>query len=186
MKVGFIFEKLRVPDVILIKPATFQDHRGTLLESYRKTEFFSKGIREEFVQDNYVASKANTLRGLHYQLTPYAQAKLITVLRGAIYDVAVDLRKNSPTFGEWVSATLSEENFQSIYIPEGFAHGFCVIGNDALIMYKMSSEYSTTHERGIIWNDPTIDITWPIEAPIISEKDKIHPTLAKANINLFY
>ncbi len=174
----FDFKKLSIPDVILVIPKVFNDDRGFFLEGYKKSEFIKNGILTEFNQDNHSKSTKGVLRGLHYQAFPKAQAKLVRCVRGEIFDVAVDIRKNSPTFGKWVGEKLSEENKHMLYIPEGFAHGFRVLSDVAELMYKASNEYSKEHDRGILWNDPDININWGIDfEPILSEKDKIQPKL---------
>ena len=174
----FDFKKLSIPDVILVIPKVFNDDRGFFLEGYKKSEFIKNGILTEFNQDNHSKSTKGVLRGLHYQAFPKAQAKLVRCVRGEIFDVAVDIRKNSPTFGKWVGEKLSEENKHMLYIPEGFAHGFRVLSDVAELMYKASNEYSKEHDRGILWNDPDININWGIDfEPILSEKDKVQPKL---------
>ncbi|HET8793273.1 MAG TPA: dTDP-4-dehydrorhamnose 3,5-epimerase [Nitrososphaeraceae archaeon] len=182
----FTFKKLKIPDVILIEPQLFSDKRGFFYESFKESNFLSWGITMRFVQENFSHSMKGVIRGLHFQKNPRAQVKLVTVIKGKIFDVAVDIRKNSPTFGKWVGEILSEENHRSIYIPEGFAHGFCVLSDSADVLYKTSNEYSPENERGIIWNDPTIGISWAIEKPIISEKDKQLPLLEKSDNNFTY
>ena len=182
----FTFKKLEIPEVILVTPKSFQDERGFFLESFKESEFASKGIKTRFVQDNFSHSVKGVLRGLHYQKNPKAQAKLVIALRGEIFDVAVDIRKNSPTYGKWVSEILSENNHNSLYIPEGFAHGFCVLSEEADVLYKVSQEYSPEDEKGIIWNDTEINITWPIDKPILQEKDSKSPVLKNADNNFVY
>ena len=167
----FTFKRLSIPDVILIEPRSFSDDRGFFFESFKESDFFSNGIDKKFVQDNFSHSVNGVIRGLHFQKAPKAQAKLVTVLKGKIFDVAVDIRKNSPTYGKWVSEILSGDTHNLLYVPEGFAHGFCVISDEADVLYKVSNEYSQEHERSIIWNDPKLDIQWPIKKPIISNKD---------------
>ena len=165
------FRRLQIPDVILVEPKLISDNRGFFYESFKESDFFKNGITEKFVQDNFSHSTRDVIRGLHYQQKPKAQAKLITVVTGKIFDAVVDIRKNSPSYGKWVSEILSEDDHRLLYVPEGFAHGFCVLSQEADVFYKVSNEYSKEHERGIIWNDPTINISWPIEKPIISDKD---------------
>ena len=174
----FEFKRLAIPDVILVIPKVFDDERGFFLESYKKSEFAKNGIDTEFNQDNHSKSTKGVLRGLHYQIAPKAQAKLVRCPNGAIFDVAVDIRKNSPYFGRWVGEKLTAENKHMLYIPEGFAHGFVVLSETAELLYKASNEYSKEHDRGILWNDPDININWGIDyEPILSEKDKIQPRL---------
>ncbi len=174
----FEFEPQRIKDVILVKPKVFGDNRGFFLESYKKSDFFANGITVEFNQDNHSKSTSHVLRGLHYQEAPYGQAKLVRCSRGRIYDVAVDIRKNSPTFAQYVKVELSEENKNMLFIPEGFAHGFVVLSNEAELLYKASGEYAPNADRGIIWNDKDINIDWEIDfEPILSEKDKMQKAL---------
>ena len=168
---SFTFKRLSIPDVILVEPQSFSDDRGFFFESFKESDFFANGIDKKFVQDNFSHSVNGVIRGLHFQKAPKAQAKLVTVLKGKIFDVAVDIRKNSPTYGKWVSEILSGDTHNLLYVPEGFAHGFCVISDEADVLYKVSNEYSQEHERSIIWNDPKLDIQWPIKKPIISNKD---------------
>jgi len=174
---SFDFKKLDIPDLILIEPKIFDDERGYFLEIYKESEFSANGINTKFVQDYFSHSIHGVLRGLHYQRKPKEQAKLVSVISGEIFDVAVDIRKDSPTFGKWVSEILSEKNHKMLYIPEGFAHGFCTLSDTANVLYKVTNEYSPESEQGIIWNDPNISISWPIQNPIVSEKDKKLPKL---------
>ncbi len=182
----FKFKRLEIPDVVLIEPIIFKDGRGHFLETYKYSEFKNNGIHENFMQDNQSFSKKNVLRGLHYQIHPMAQAKLVRCVKGRIFDVAIDIRKGSPYYGKWIGIILSEENQNMLYIPVGFAHGFCVLSKYAVVIYKASNEYSSEHERGIIWNDPEIKIEWPVRNPILSDKDKDYPTLNKAENNFKY
>ena len=173
--------KLSIKDVILVTPRVFEDERGFFQETYKKSDFYSNGIDVEFNQDNHSKSTKGVLRGLHYQMTPKAQAKLVRCVQGEIFDVAVDLRKNSPTFGKWVGEKLSAENKKMLFIPEGFAHGFVVLSETAELVYKASNEFSKEHDRGILWNDPKIGINWGIDIePILSDKDKKQPKLEEA------
>ncbi len=183
---AFQFKKLKIPDVILIEPQVFGDARGYFMETYKFSEFKNNGANKPFVQTNHSKSKKGVLRGLHYQLNPKAQGKLIRAISGKLFDVAVDIRKNSPTYGKWVGETLSAENKKTLYIPEGFAHGFCVLSETADILYSCTEEYSPEHEHGIMWNDPRINIHWPIESPLISERDKNLTSLDNANNNFEY
>ena len=174
----FEFEKQKIEDVILVKPKVFGDNRGFFMEAYKKSEFFENGIAIEFNQDNHSKSTKGVLRGLHYQKSPYAQAKLVRCSKGRIYDVAVDIRPESKTFGQYVKVELSEENKQMLFIPEGFAHGFVVLSEEAELLYKASGEYAPQADRGIRWNDETIGIHWEIDfKPILSEKDMAQPFL---------
>ena len=171
----FSFKRLSIPDIMLVELQSFPDDRGFFFESFKESEFLSGGIDKKFVQDNFSHSIRGVIRGLHFQKTPKAQAKLVSVLKGEIFDAVVDIRKNSPTYGKWVSEILSENNHKLLYIPEGFAHGFCVLSEEADVLYKVSNEYSPEHEHGIIWNDPKLNIDWPISKPIISSRDSKLP-----------
>lgn len=173
----FRFSPLSIPEVILIEPKIFPDERGIFFENFKTSDFINNGITTNFFQDNISQSKKNVLRGLHFQIPPKAQAKFVSVLKGEILDVAVDIRKNSSTYGKWVSQILSENNHKSLYIPEGFAHGFSVLSENASIIYKVSQEFSSEHERGINWCDSDLKILWSIEKPIISKKDSDLPFL---------
>jgi len=173
--VKFIETKLK--GVVLVEPAVFEDPRGYFLETYHAGKYADGGIHGPFVQDNFSHSVRGTLRGLHYQLT-HAQGKLVMALKGRIFDVAVDIRKGSPTFKQWVGVELSGENKRQLYIPPGFAHGFCVLSETADVLYKCTDVYSSKDERGIIWNDPTVAIAWPIAEPLLSRKDGAYPRLA--------
>jgi len=182
----FTFKRLEIPDVILVEPNLLSDNRGFFYESFKESDFLSYGIRDKFVQDNFSHSVRDVIRGLHYQNPPRSQAKLITAIKGKIFDVVVDIRKNSPTYGKWASEILSEDNHRLLYVPEGFAHGFCVLSEQSDVFYKVSNEYSPKHEQGIIWNDHTINISWPIEKPIISDKDNQLPSLENSNNDFIY
>jgi len=161
----------KLDGVLIIEPKVHSDVRGYFYESYVKQKYAAHGIHDEFVQDNHSMSKKSVLRGLHYQDKP-EQAKLVRVTHGEVFDVAVDIRKESPTFGKWVGARLSEKNHLQMYIPVGFAHGFCVLSDTAEFLYKCSEYYAPSGERAILWNDPDVGIDWPIKNPILSEKDK--------------
>ena len=162
--------------VLLIEPTMHIDSRGRFFESYEKEKYRALGIREDFVQDNQSLSNKNVLRGLHYRVDP-EQAKLVRVVKGEVFDVVVDIRKGSPTFGEWQSFILSSTNFLQLYVPVGFAHGFCVLSDVAEFLYKVSEYYSAEKEKGILWNDPDIGINWPISNPVLSDKDEGNPRL---------
>jgi dTDP-4-dehydrorhamnose 3,5-epimerase len=178
----FEFEKQKISDVVLIKPKFFNDNRGFFMESYKKSDFSANGINVEFNQDNYSESTLHVLRGLHYQAKPYGQAKLVRCNKGKIYDVAVDIRPNSKTFGQYVKVELSEENKHMLFIPEGFAHGFVVLSDKAGISYKTSEEYFPKADKGILWNDKNLNIDWGINfEPILSEKDKNQPRFCEIN-----
>jgi len=163
--------------VLLIEPTVFQDRRGFFMETFSAARYAGHGIKNAFVQDNHSMSLKGTLRGLHYQLGR-PQAKLVRVSNGEIFDVAVDVRKGSPTFARWTAAVLSASNRHQLYIPEGFAHGFCVLSDTAEVLYKASDYYCPEEERGIRWDDPDIAIDWPIKDPVLSEKDKNYRSLA--------
>ena len=165
------FKQLLIPQVILVKPTVLEDHRGFFMESYHIEKFKLGGINSTFVQDNHAKSIQNTLRGLHFQVK-FPQAKLLRCLKGKVFDVAVDIRKDSPYYGKWVGEELSEDNKYQLFIPEGFAHGYYVISEIAEIAYKCSEIYHPDYEQGIIWNDPEIGIQWPVLNPILSTKDK--------------
>lgn len=173
----FEFEKLEIDGLVLVKPKAFGDNRGFFMESYKESEFVKNGIDTKFVQDNHSKSTKGVLRGLHYQVKPKAQAKLVRCVRGKIYDVAVDIRPNSKTFGKWVKVELSEENKHMLFIPRNFAHGFIVLSDEAELIYKTDNEYSVDNDRGLLWCDKEININWDFDSPILSEKDKIQPTL---------
>ncbi|MBI4389792.1 MAG: dTDP-4-dehydrorhamnose 3,5-epimerase [Nitrospinae bacterium] len=168
--------KTSLDGVVLVEPKVYRDERGFFLESYVKRKYLELGIGGEFVQDNHSASTRNVLRGLHFQANR-GQAKLVRVLRGEIFDVAVDVRRGSPSFGQWTGHRLSAENMLQMYLPVGFAHGFCVLSDYAEVVYKCTDYYSPGDERGIIWNDPDIGIEWPVDSPILSEKDRKNPRL---------
>ena len=182
----FTFETLRIPDVQLIKPRVFGDARGFFMETYKRTEFEAAGISGAFVQANHSRSARGVLRGLHYQKSPRAQGKLMTVVTGAIFDVAVDIRAGSPTYGAWVGEVLSGDNHHFLYVPPGFAHGFCVLSESVDLIYQVTDEYSPEHERGILWNDPEVGIEWPIQVPELSARDAVQPRLSEADNNFVY
>jgi len=176
----FDFIKCDLPGVVIVAPRVFEDERGFFLETYKKTDFIENGIDIEFHQDNHSLSAKHVLRGLHYQTPPAGQAKLVRVIRGAAWDVAVDIRRDSATFKKWFAVELSEANKKMLYIPEGFAHGFVALTDDTHLIYKCSREYSPENDAGIIWNDPGIGIEWPVGNPLLSEKDKVLPWLEEA------
>lgn len=165
--------------VVVLKPDVRYDSRGFFTESYNQRTLAQHGINTVFVQDNHSRSQRNTVRGMHYQVNQ-GQAKLLRVVQGEIWDVAVDLRQASPTFGQWFGQTLSAENFLQMYIPVGFAHGFCVLSDTADLLYKASSFYAPADERGLAWDDPEVGIPWPITNPILSERDQRNPCLGQA------
>jgi dTDP-4-dehydrorhamnose 3,5-epimerase len=171
----------KIPDVKILEPKVFGDHRGYFMESYNKELFEKLGLHYDFVQDNQsLSAPVGTLRGLHFQLNPKAQTKVVRCVTGAIYDVAVDIRKGSPTYGEWVGVILSEYNKRQLLVPKGFAHGFCTLVPDTTVAYKVDENYSPEHDGGILWNDPELGIDWPATNPILSDKDTKHPTLKEA------
>lgn len=179
---AFKFEKLSIEDVILIKPEKYCDERGFFMETYKKSDFIKAGIKEDFIQDNFSKSKEKVLRGLHYQIKPYLQSKLIRCTKGKILDIAVDLRENSKTFKKYIKAVLSEENSNILYVPKGFAHGFLTLSKEAEINYKTSSEFNPLADRGILWSDEDINIDWGIDfEPILSDKDKNLPKSKEIN-----
>lgn len=171
--------------VLILEPKVFGDARGFFMESYNQRDFAEvTGLDVDFVQDNHSRSRRGVLRGLHYQIQQ-PQGKLVRVVRGAVFDVAVDIRRSSPTFGCWAGTELSEENQRQFWIPPGFAHGFLVLSESADFLYKASDWYAPEHERGIAWNDPAIGITWPLDAigePLLSDKDRAAPALAQAEV----
>jgi dTDP-4-dehydrorhamnose 3,5-epimerase len=171
----FSFQKLAIPEVLLINPNAVSDARGFFMETYKRSEFVAAGIDGTFVQENHSSSERGVLRGLHFQREPYAQSKLIRVLSGEIFDVAVDIRPDSPSRGRWVSATLSATNRQMMYVPCWCAHGFCVVSDKAEVVYMTTAEYAPAHESGITWNDPVLAIDWPISSPTLSERDTKWP-----------
>lgn len=174
------FTSLHLPGLVLIEPRVFQDGRGYFFESYRRDLFVKNGIQDSFVQDNESRSSLGALRGLHYQIEPRAQAKLVRVLKGKVFDVAVDIRPGSKTFGRHFSIILDSVQKQMLYIPSGFAHGFCTLEEGTEFSYKVSDFYSPEHERGISWNDPDLAIDWPKMNYIFSEKDQKYPRLREA------
>lgn len=167
-----------LPGVLLLEPRVFPDTRGFFLESYNRQAFAEAGITCDFVQDNHSRSCRHTLRGMHYQLPPRAQDKLVRVLAGEIYDVTVDLRPDSPTRGRWEGFRLSADNFRMLFVPKGFAHGFCVLSESADLFYKCSDFYAPELQGGFRWDDPAIGITWPVADPVLSDRDRHHPPLA--------
>jgi len=169
---GMKLTQTTLPGVLLLEPSVFSDSRGFFLESYNKQTMAKLGVVDEFVQDNHSFSRRNVLRGLHYQIR-HAQGKLVRAVSGEIFDVAVDLRRSSPTFGRWLGETLSGENKRTLWIPPGFAHGFAVVSEDAHVLYKASDYYDAASERTLAWNDSDLKIDWQLRAPpIVSEKDK--------------
>jgi dTDP-4-dehydrorhamnose 3,5-epimerase len=172
------FTPLSLPGVVLVEPKVFHDERGFFLETFHEKKYREGGIPESFVQDNQSLSVRGTLRGLHSQ-RKQPQGKLVRAIEGEIFDVAVDVRRGSPTFAKWVGVRLSAENFQQLYVPQGFVHGFCVLSEVAQVEYKCTDFYAPNDEQSVIWNDPQIGIEWPITDPVISPKDRAAPRLAE-------
>ena len=172
-----------IPGVVVLEPEVFGDRRGFFMESYNARRFRELGIDVTFVQDNHSLSvEAGVIRGLHYQLPPKAQTKLVRVVAGAIYDVAVDLRRGSPTFGKWTGVILSSANQRQLLVPKGFAHGFCTLVPNTEVLYKVDEYYAPELDRGIRWNDPALGIDWPVAEPILSDRDRGHPLLEEAEL----
>lgn len=175
---------LKLKGAVSLEPVVHGDHRGFFMESYNEQVMKQLGVSYDFIQDNQsLSADPGVLRGLHYQLNPKAQTKLIRVLTGAIYDVILDIRKSSPTFGQWIGVILSEYNKRQLLVPKGFAHGFCTLTPNTQVLYKVDEYYSPENDRGILWNDPALDIDWPISEPLLSDKDRKHPVLADAELN---
>jgi dTDP-4-dehydrorhamnose 3,5-epimerase len=178
------FLQADIPDIVLIEPQVFEDQRGFFMETYQAQEFAEAGIKHSFVQDNHSRSKRRTLRGLHYQIR-HVQGKLVRVVAGEIYDVAVDLRRSSPTFGKWVGVYLSAKNKRQVWVPPGFAHGYYVVSRWAEVLYKATDLYDPGAERTILWNDPTLNIQWPLpqsQSPTLSPKDLVGKLFIKAEV----
>lgn len=173
--------KTAIPDVLVLEPRCFGDERGFFYESYNEEQFCkATGLRPHFVQDNHSKSLKSVLRGLHFQVAPRAQGKLVRVVLGEVYDVAVDIRPDSPTYGQWVAEILSAENRKQLWVPEGFAHGFCVLSDEAHFLYKTTDFYSKAHERCIAWDDATLAIDWPLSNCLVSDKDRLGLSFAEA------
>ncbi len=184
-----MFERLAIPEVVLVTPKRHADDRGFFVETFRENDFEAAGIVGPFIQDNHSYSvNAGVVRGLHFQIAPYAQAKLVRCTRGKVFDVVVDLRSGSPTFGQHVSATLSADTGTQLYVPVGFAHGFCTLEPHCEIQYKVSAYYNGESERGLAWDDPALGIDWPLgsNAPILSEKDAMQPRLDQLPVFFHY
>lgn len=182
----FIFRRLDIPDVYLIESELMRDDRGLLMEAYKLSDFTNAGIDVRFVQENRLVSSKYVLRGLHYQMIPNAQGKLVSCVRGRVFDVAVDIRDGSPFYGRWVGTELSEEDSKMVYLPPGFAHGILSLTDISDVLYKCTAEYSPQDDRGIKWNDPDIAIDWPVDEPVVSPKDAMLPTLKDAENNFVY
>lgn len=181
----FTFSHYELSGLVLIEQKTFEDARGYFKETYQYDAFAAQGIEDNFVQDNLSVSARDVLRGMHFQIPPKAQAKLVCVLKGTVLDVAVDLRKESPTYLKWAAIELAAGRHQALYIPVGFAHGFLALENDSYVYYKTSAPYSPEHEQGIRWNDPDIGIVWPIASPQVSTKDAALPFFEEYSNGIF-
>lgn len=168
----FIFKELEIEGLILIEPKIFSDDRGFFMETYKESEFIENGIKEKFVQDNFSKSSRGVIRGLHFQIEPMAQGKLVQVVSGRVWDVAVDLRDDSPTYLKWVGLELDDVTRKMFYIPPGFAHGFAALSDEVIFQYKCTNEYDIKAERGIRWDDPDIGISWPVGNHIVSDRDR--------------
>ncbi len=177
---SFEFEPTQIDDVVIIKPEVYEDKRGFFLESYDRDEFAENGIPTEFVLEFYSQSKQRVIRGLHHQTHPYRQAKIVRCFDGEIFDVAVDVRPSSDSFGEYVSHRLSSENKHALYIPRGFLHGFATVSSSAVVHYKLDNQYAPDHEHGVRWDDQEIGIDWPVDSPIVSKKDQQWPVLQES------
>ncbi|KWX89313.1 dTDP-4-dehydrorhamnose 3,5-epimerase [Paenibacillus riograndensis] len=175
---------LKLEGAKVLEPVVHGDNRGFFMESYNEDIMHKLGVNYKFIQDNQsLSAEVGVLRGLHYQLNPKAQTKLIRVLSGVIYDVIVDIRRSSPTFGQWVGVILSEHNKRQLLVPKGFAHGFCTLVPNTQVLYKVDEYYSPENDRGILWSDPALCIDWPTSAPVLSDKDQRHPLLKDAELN---
>ena len=177
------FKRLEIDGLILVEPRSFHDERGFFLESFKESEFAAAGINERFVQDNHSLSVENVIRGLHYQREPRAQGKLVRVIKGRVWDVAVDIRPGSASYGKWLGVELSEENHLMLYIPPGFAHGFASLSDEVHLLYKCTREYDPALDAGIRWDDPDLAIQWPVGNPLLSPKDRILPLLKDVIVN---
>lgn len=184
----FNFIETKIKDLYIIEPKVFGDNRGYFMETYNRNDFFEAGLTMEFVQDNESKSKKGVLRGMHFQ-TKHTQGKLVRATRGSVYDVAVDLRKGSPNFGQWEGVLLTEENKRQFYVPEGFAHGFLVVSDEAVFNYKCTDFYAPEYDSGLLWNDPEVGIEWPLDGVdelLLSEKDKAQKTLKELDLPFIY
>jgi len=176
-------ENLEIPEIKLITPTIFKDSRGSFQESYNQKKFNDCGFSFNFVQDNYsITAKKGTIRGLHFQASPMTQTKLVRVIQGEIFDVVVDIRKNSPTFKKYITVVLNDKNQTQLLIPQGFAHGFCTFTDDCHVLYKVDNYYSPKHNSGIVWNDQTLNINWPTQTPLLSDQDQKWPTLFEGEL----
>jgi dTDP-4-dehydrorhamnose 3,5-epimerase len=182
----FSFTPTEFLEVIIVEPKAFPDERGFFMEIYKQSDFAAHGITDAFIQGNFSRSSRDTLRGLHYQKEPKAQGKLVYTMAGEVFDVVVDIRKGSPMFGKWLGISLSSTNRKILYVPRGFAHGFCVVSEEADVMYMTTVEYAPDYEAGVRWNDPDLGINWPISEPKLSTRDKNWPWLKNADNNFRY
>jgi len=182
----FSFAPTKIAEVMVIEPRVFADERGFFMETYKRSEFAAHGITEQFLQCNQSRSVRGILRGLHFQKPPKAQGKLVRAITGAIFDVAVDLRRGAPSYGQWVGVELSAENKKMLYTPAGFAHGFCVVSAEADISYMTSDEYAPALESGVAWDDPGLNIAWPVTAPQLAERDRRWPRLRDVDTGFVY
>ena len=173
------FTTTPLPGVVLVTPRLYRDTRGFFFESFKKSEFIENGLEGNYVQENYSFSKENVIRGLHFQRYPEAQTKLVRVVNGAIWDVVVDIRPGSASFGKWHAETISDENCRQLYIPDGFAHGFRVLSDGATVLYRTNAEYAPELEGGIAWDDPSIAVQWNLSTPLISDRDSALPSLGE-------
>ena len=180
---GFTVTQTELAGVLVIEPAVYGDSRGFFLETFNQKRYAEAGLDRQFVQDNHSRSSRGVLRGLHYQLN-HPQGKLVMAIKGEIFDVAVDIRRGSPTFGKWVGVNLSEENHKQLFVPEGFAHGFCVVSETADVIYKCTEVFTPGDDYGILWSDETVGIDWPISEPSLSEKDAKNPRLSEVKRDL--
>ena len=183
-----IITPTKIPDVLVVESKKYGDERGFFSEVYKQSVFTEYGFNEVFIQDNHAYSaEPGVLRGLHYQSPPFAQDKLVRVVRGSIFDVAVDIREGSPTFGQWVGVELSAKNWKQLLVPKGFAHGYLTLEPDTEVLYKVTNGYAPECDKGVLWNDPSIAIEWPLEgSPILSAKDEIQPLLADITLEFSY
>ena len=186
MPMPISFKPTEIDAVWEVNAGVFEDDRGFFMEAYNAATWTEAGFTEPFLQDNVSTSKRGTLRGLHYQLEPHGMGKLVRAMKGSIFDVAVDIRQGSPTFGKWVGRTLSAENKLALWVPSGFAHGFIALEDDSMVWYKCTSTHAPESERSIRYNDPAIGIDWGIEPEVISDKDAVAPLLAEAEYNFAY
>ena len=182
----FRFTPTEISGVMIVEPRVFRDERGFFIETYKRSEFAAHGITDVFVQGNWSRSSKGTLRGLHYQKDPKGQGKLVGAMAGEIFDVIVDIRKGSPNYGKWLGVTLASKSHKMLYVPRGFAHGFCVVSEAADVVYMATAEYAPDCEAGICWNDPDLGIEWPIADPNLSRRDQNLPRLRDADNNFGY